>query len=272
MTRSLPVAVVTGAGRGVGRGIATVLAREGFAVALLARTGDEIAEVASTITSAGGVAQALVCDVTSPASVESAFDEVGSVLGAPDLLVNNAGRAHAVGRPWEVDPDDWWTDVEVNLKGAFLCSRAALQTMVARRSGCIVNVATLAAMQPYPYASAYAASKAALVRLTDSLAEAVRDAGIDVFVISPGLVRTSLLSDLADSDAGKELLPEFQLKTDADYDSPEAAGELVVVLASGRATLLSGRFVHVNDDLEEMIDRAGLIVDQDAHALRLLVP
>ena len=265
-----PLAVVTGAGRGVGAATARALADDGFTVAVMARSTEEVNEVAQSIEKDGGSAFGVSCDVTSQESVQHAFEAVAATVGGTvDLLVNNAGRAHAVGLPWEVDVDDWWMDVAVNLKGPFLCARAVLPGMIERQSGCIVNVASLAAMQPYPYALAYSVAKAALVRFTDSLAAAVRQFGIGVFAISPGLVRTALLGDLAESEAGKELLPEFGEKTESDYNQPAEAGELVVALASGRADSLSGRFIHVSDDLDAMLERADDIEARDLHVLRL---
>jgi NAD(P)-dependent dehydrogenase (short-subunit alcohol dehydrogenase family) len=188
-------------------------------------------------------------------------------LGPVDLLVNNAGRAQALGPPWDVDPDDWWADVEVNLRGPFLCAHALLPSMVERRTGRIVNVTSLAGAITYPYASAYACSKAAALRLTDSLAAAVAPHGISVFAISPGLVQTRLLNELANSPAGREWLPEFQERT--DYVPAEAAGRLVAALASGTADELSGRFIHVSDDLMQLVAAAEEIVARDLRVLTL---
>jgi NAD(P)-dependent dehydrogenase (short-subunit alcohol dehydrogenase family) len=264
------VAVVTGGGRGVGLGIVETLAATGMSVAVLGRSVREIEDAAATAREQGAAAAlALSTDVTSRSAVEHAVSEILGRLGSIDLLVNNAGRARAVGLPWEVDPDNWWADVEVNLRGSFLCARTVLPSMIERGSGRIINVATLAAGGPFPYASAYSGSKAAVLNLTESLAAVVGSQGVSVFAISPGLVRTSLLDDLANSEAGRRWLPEFQERPAEDYVTPADAGRLVAELASGTADALSGRFIHVSDDLATLVARAQDIAGGDERVLRI---
>jgi NAD(P)-dependent dehydrogenase (short-subunit alcohol dehydrogenase family) len=263
------VGVVTGGGRGIGRGIVEALAEAGMSVAVLGRSEGEIETTAEAARRQGVAAVAIATDVTSRSAVERAIGEVLGRFGSIDLLVNNAGRAQAVGPPWETDPESWWADVEVNLRGTFLCARTALPAMIERGRGRIVNVATLAASMPFPYASAYASSKAAVLNLTGSLAAATEKHGLSVFAISPGLVRTSLLEGLANSAEGRRWLPEFQARPPEDYVTPEVAGRLVATLATGTADRLSGRFIHVSDDLAALIAAADDIVDNDRRVLRL---
>jgi NAD(P)-dependent dehydrogenase (short-subunit alcohol dehydrogenase family) len=261
------VGIVTGAGRGVGRAIAETLAKAGAAVAVAARTPVEIEEVASAIERAGGRALAVRADVTDADSVSRLVEEVGHRLGEPTLLVNNAGVWLQVGPLAEADPETWWRDVEVSLKGAFLCSRAVLPGMLARGAGRIVNVSSYAAIKPRPYSSAYGCAKAALLRLTDSLAAETADQGVTTFAISPGFVRTALVADAASSEAGRTWLPELAKRTDAL--EPEFAGRLVVTIASGRLDALSGRFLHVLDDVGELLARSEEILEHDLYTLRL---
>jgi NAD(P)-dependent dehydrogenase (short-subunit alcohol dehydrogenase family) len=122
--------VVTGASRGIGRAVAERLAAAGADVALLARSHREVAEAAAALSRDGVRALGLRADVTRRDEVDAAFQEVSDRLGPPTLLVNNAGRFSAVGPTWEVDPEAWWRDVEVSLRGTFLCSRAALRSMI----------------------------------------------------------------------------------------------------------------------------------------------
>jgi NAD(P)-dependent dehydrogenase (short-subunit alcohol dehydrogenase family) len=122
--------VVTGASRGIGRAVADRLAAEGAHVALLARSHREVTEAAHELTRGGVRAISLRADVTCREEVDAAFEEVSDRLGPPTLLVNNAGLFSAVGPLWEVDPEAWWRDVEVSLRGTFLCSRAALPSMI----------------------------------------------------------------------------------------------------------------------------------------------
>jgi NAD(P)-dependent dehydrogenase (short-subunit alcohol dehydrogenase family) len=138
--------------------------------------------------------------------------------------------------------------------------------MLERRSGRIVAVSSYAANAARPYSSGYAAGKAGLLRFVDSLAAEVADLGVRVFAITPGFVRTRLLEDAARSDAGRRWLPALGEREDAL--EPERAGRLVVELASGRADALSGRFLHVLDDLDDLIHRAEQISRDDLYALR----
>ena len=186
------VALVTGGGRGIGRALAQGLASAGATVAVAARTEEQIAETVALIESAGGRASSFPADVAERVAVERLVTDVERQLGPVDLLVNNAGVAGAPSRDWEVDPDRWWRTIEVNVRGPFLCSRAVLPGMVARRRGRIVNVSSSSAELPSPYMSSYGASKAALTHMTSSLAAATREYGISVFAYGPGLVRTAM--------------------------------------------------------------------------------
>jgi NAD(P)-dependent dehydrogenase (short-subunit alcohol dehydrogenase family) len=155
----------------------------------MARSKHELADTVASIADTGGRATAVPADVTDRAAVEGAVADAERQLGPVDLLVNNAGRAHALDEVSQVDPEDWWRDVEVNLRGPFLCARA-VPGMLSRGRGRIVNVTSGVGGMPGPGFSGYVVSKAALVRLTDTLAAEVAGSGVAVFAISPSLVRT----------------------------------------------------------------------------------
>jgi NAD(P)-dependent dehydrogenase (short-subunit alcohol dehydrogenase family) len=267
------VALVTGGGRGIGRAIALALARSGASVAVLARSADQLAEVVAEIARAGGRAIACPGDVTDRATVEGAVARVERELGPIDLLVNNAGAGGPLGALAEVDPDEWWRCVEVNLRGPLLCSRAVLPGMLARRRGRIVNVASGAGTHPIPNLSAYVTSKAALIRMTENLAAEVDSFGIRAFAIQPGTVRTAMVETVLQSEAGRRLMPWFFQVFEQGRDlPPEPAGRLVVFLASGQVDGLSGRFVAVEWDVEGLARRAEELANTDALTLRLMMP
>lgn len=264
------VALVTGGGRGVGRAIALALAGAGAAVAVVARTAPQVAETAALAQAAGGRAIALTADVTDGAAVEQAVAAVERELGPVSLLVNGAGGGlGALGPIWEVEPALWWQEVELNLKGTFLPCRAVLPGMVARRAGRIISLGSSVGTRPTPFSSGYSCAKAALLRLTDSLAESVREYGIAVFAVSPGMVRTAQTELLLSTEAGRRWAPHAGQMRPEEWNSPEAANELVLQLASGRADGLSGRFFHVRDDLAEILRREADVRREDLYTLRL---
>jgi 3-oxoacyl-[acyl-carrier protein] reductase len=240
------VALVTGGGRGIGANIARALAGDGWRIVVAARSNDEIEGVASEI---GG--RAIRLDVTDREAVERAVAEAGDV----ELLVANAGIGNQDGATWELEPEDWWRVVEVNVLGVHLCCRAVIPGLLERGRGRIVITGSGAAYLPGASHTAYPASKAAVCRYGETLANELRGR-IPVFVISPGLVKTAMTDD-AFSD-------------DAPWTPPELAPELVRVLASGRADALAGRYIHAeHDDIDDLIARADEIVRNDLNAIRL---
>ena len=182
----------------------------------------------------GGRAIGCVTDVTDWKAVQNTAESVTKQLGPPTLLVNNAGSAAGLGRIDSVDPASWWQDLEVSLKGSFLCSRAVVAGMVARRKGRVINVASDVGIRPSPETSSYACSKAALLRLTDSLATETTEHGVTVFAISPGLlVRTVLTDQVLSTGPGQRWLSRMATPT---WSKPEQAAQLVVRSRRARPT------------------------------------
>jgi NAD(P)-dependent dehydrogenase (short-subunit alcohol dehydrogenase family) len=249
------VAVVTGGGRGIGRAIALGLATAGASVAVVARTQAEAAEVARQIGRAEGRSIAIPADVSLPSDVDRMIGEIERSLGPVDLLVNNAGLAGPIGPTWEIDPGEWWRCVEVNLRGPMLCTRAVLPHMVARRRGRIVNVASGAGTRAIPHFGAYVTSKAALIRFTEVVAAEVAENGVSAFSIQPGTVRTTMAESAMAAGAMRRWIPWLQDVFDRGEDvSPDHAARLVLLLGSGRADSLSGRFLTIEDDVLGMAE------------------
>lgn len=243
----MSVALVTGASRGVGQELARALAAAGYDVALAARS--DVTETARLVEAHGSRPLALELDVTDAPAVADAVKRVESELGPLDVAVNNAGTDRAIAPLWEADPDDWWADVDVHLRGTFLVCRAVLPGMLERGSGRIANVASNAGLRPSPYNSAYGAAKAAIINLTESLAASLEGTGVYAFAISPGYVKTAMTERLLEVQAERGWFPHLEGREPLD---PTLAGRLVVELASGRADRLSGRFIHALDNLDEL--------------------
>jgi NAD(P)-dependent dehydrogenase (short-subunit alcohol dehydrogenase family) len=265
------VAIITGAGRGIGRAIALGLAKAGSSVAVIARSEDQLVETVRQITDLGSRAISVTADVSDPGAVERMVLEVEKSLGSVDLLVNNAGLPGPIGPTWETDPDDWWRCLEVNLRGPMLCSRAVLPDMIARGRGRIVNVASGAGTFAIPYLGAYVTSKTALIRFTEILALEAGSHGVMVFAIEPGTVRTTMAEFALESEHGQRWLPWFgEVFKRGENVPPVHAADLVVLLASGRADALSGRFFTIKDDVIGMAKRAGDQGPGDLQTLRLI--
>jgi NAD(P)-dependent dehydrogenase (short-subunit alcohol dehydrogenase family) len=225
-------------------------------VAVAARTFEQVELVAQEI---GGLG--LNGDVSDESSVGLMVEKTRAEFGPIDLLVNNAGVANPSDAPpiWEERPGDWWRVFEINVLGAYLCSRAVLGEMVSRRHGRIVDVGSGGGYLPVTPrnvgGTAYGPSKAALNRFGEMLAAQLRQYGISVFTISPGLVRSAMTEELGD---------------DAPWTPPELAPRLIRALASGRADRLSGRYIHAeHDDIEDLIARADEIIENDSNSIRL---
>jgi NAD(P)-dependent dehydrogenase (short-subunit alcohol dehydrogenase family) len=266
------VAVVTGGGRGIGRAIAQALGAAGAAVAVVARTGREVKGIAAEIERTSGYAVAIAADVTSEPEVNSAMSRIERELGPIDVLVNNAGSCNALGPVWEVDTEAWWRDVEVNLRGTFLCTRAVLPGMLDRGDGRIVNVSSYAAIRPDPYRSAYASAKLAVLRFTDTLAAEIGDRGVLIFAMAPGTVQTVMTDRLAAVAAKHDWPVDWPTASTTKWCPPDRAGDLAVFLASGRGDPLTGRFLHVLDDVPKLAEEADTIRRRDLYVMRLRRP
>ncbi|PSL52701.1 NADP-dependent 3-hydroxy acid dehydrogenase YdfG [Saccharothrix carnea] len=253
------VALVTGAGRGIGRQIALSLAAAGSRVAVLARTGAELEETAAL--APPGRVLPVTADMTDERAVGAAVDRVADRFGPVTLLVNNAA-VYVPGQPplWESDFADWWRVFDVNVRGPLVCARAVLPTMVARDIGRVITVGSDSGVLPGPL-NPYPLSKNVLVRVTESLTESLAAAGSSVraFTISPGTVKTALTSSFVARYPDQEWTPV------------EWSGRLVVDLASGRYDALHGRYLSVFDDLDVLLTRADEVRERELLVQRMRV-
>lgn len=203
-------AVITGAGKGIGRAAAEALAAEGVHLGLIARTASDLDALADELKEKYGVnVFAAAADVSVRADIEAAVQSLHDQLGAIDILINNAGIA-TFGKLAEMDPEEWERIIRVNLMGAYYTTRAALPFMLEQNSGSILNVASTAGERGFATGSAYCASKAALISLSESLMQEVRKSNIRVTALTPSTVNTELASNnnLPIGDEDRMMQPE----------------------------------------------------------------
>jgi 3-oxoacyl-[acyl-carrier protein] reductase len=249
------VAIVTGAGRGIGKAIARAFAAEGARLVLAARSTQELQSVADLVrreTGSDSVVQR--CDVSSSAEVQKLIDRALTACGRIDILVNNAGTYGPIGPLEECDPDEWRRTIEVNLLGTVYASRAVLPLFRAQRWGRIVNLAGAGVGGPSvtPRISAYAASKASVVQFTESLAKEVAAWNVRVNAIAPGAVTTEITNAVIAAGperAGREFYDRNVRQKEQGGDAPELAARLAVHLASEECQL-TGKLLSAKwDDL-----------------------
>lgn len=244
------VALVTGAGRGIGKALAHGLAQAGTDIALTARTAAELEQTAQDIRASGQRVLAVPTDVSDPVAVDRLVKRALAEFGQIDILINNAGRQPPIGPLMENDAEDWMRTVAVNLFGTFLCMRAVLPAIIERRRGKIINLSGGGATGPRPNFSAYAASKAAIVRLTETVAEEVKQFNIQVNAIAPGAINTHMLDEVlaAGESAGVVALAQAQRQKQTCGDSLEAVVALAVFLASDESGGLTGKIISAQHD------------------------
>ncbi|MCY4558413.1 MAG: SDR family NAD(P)-dependent oxidoreductase [Chloroflexi bacterium] len=266
------VAVVTGAGRGIGRAIALAYAREGAKLALAARSEAELADAVGVVSELGAEAIAVPTDVTSQEDTERLANQVVERFGRIDVVVNNAGMSGPVGPLQGNDIADWVDTVSVNLTGTFLVCRAIIPVMLEQAGGKIINLSGAGATNAWSNMSAYCSSKAAVVRLTEVLAQELDGQGVTVNALGPGSVHTSMWDKMTEqaAEAGADFIHQLGLRvTSGGGASIDECAELAVWLASEDSGALTGRLISAaTDDFRGLPPRIEEIMAGDAYTLR----
>ena len=255
MKLSQRTAFVTGGGRGIGRAVALLFAREGARLFVVSRTAAEVERVAAEIRAGHGeeAAAHATCDVADSASVAAAFARAREFFGrGPDLLVNNAGIAESA-KLWETTDEFWRRHLSINLDGTFYCTREALPEMVGRGWGRVINIASVAGKTGAPYIAAYAASKHGVLGLTRSAALEVATRGVTVNAVCPGYVETDMTTRAVENitartgrsteealEALKRMSPQQRLVT------PEEVAALCLLLASEDGRGITGQALNID--------------------------
>lgn len=237
------VALVTGASSGLGEHFALTLARCGASVAVAARRLDRLESLVARIATDGGKAVAVPLDVTDTASVALAFEQAAGTLGAPDIVVNNAGIAQTKAA-LELSDEDWRRVMDTNLDGAWRVAQAAARSMAASgKGGSIINIASILGLRVATHLIAYTAAKAALIQATRALALEWARYGIRVNAIAPGYVETEINQGFFATEAGKAMVkrvPQRRIGLASDLDGA------LLLLASGAGSYMTGSVVVVD--------------------------
>jgi len=248
------VALITGGGRGIGRAIALRFVSEGAAVMLAATKRESLEATAAEIRKAGGRAATAVVDVADEAAVKTVVAATLGELGRLDILVNNAGVGGPTLRVVDMERADWDRTLAVNVTGAFLCSKHAIPHMVARKSGRIVNITSIAGLMGYPLRSPYAVSKWGMIALTRTLAGELGEHGITVNAIAPGAVRGERVEGVIAARAAALGRPAADVERELFVDptalkrmvGPDDVAATAAFLASNDAANITGETISVS--------------------------
>jgi 3-oxoacyl-[acyl-carrier protein] reductase len=244
MTLQGKVAIVTGGTRGIGRAVVAALAQEGAAVTLCARDLPQTEKAAADLRSSGAQVLAVKADVTRASDVEEMVEACLTRFERVDILVNNAGITRD-GLLLRMKDEDWDAVLNVNLRGAFYCIRAALRPMIKQRSGRIINITSVVGVMGNPGQANYAASKAGIIGLTKAVAKEVVSRGITVNAVAPGFIETEMTGSL-NPELKARMLAQIPL---GRFGTPEEVAALVLFLASDRAAYITGQVLHINGGL-----------------------
>ena len=260
---------------GLGKAIALTFAKEGSHLVLASRTKSYLEAAKQELEGFDSRVEIFPVDISRPKEVEALIDFTLSKFATIDILVNDAGIHGPLGPMAESDIDKWIYAVEVNLVGTYLCSRAVLPTMIQRRKGKMINLSGGGATSPRPFFSAYSASKTAVVRLTETLAEEVAEFNIQVNTISPGAMNTRLLDEIARAGAaaGPKAMQEVTKQLQTGGTLMEKPAALALFLASEESDGLTGRVISaVWDDWKTIPQHLPDIMSSDMYTLRRIMP
>jgi len=269
------VAVISGGSRGIGKAIAKAYLKEGAKLVLVARGVLELEATVQELKNSGtketNQVIGVLADVARIEDVKKLMEKTLTCYGTVDILVNAAGVQSPIGKLVEVDAEEWIHNICINLTGTMLCCKYVLPVMIQKKEGKIINFSGGGGTSPRPHFSAYASSKAAIVRFTETLAMEVKNHKIDVNAIAPGSVNTKMLKEIIeaqDKSGKKELLAALEREKKGGV-SPEVPGALAVFLASEDSRGLSGRLISaVWDDWKNFSENTDKIMASSLFTLR----
>ena len=269
------ISIITGGSRGIGKTIATAFAKEGSNLILASRTMSELEATKREIESLSATrVEIFRGDVSQPREVEELVEFTLKEFASVDILVNCAGVPGPIGLTCDIDTEKWLETFLINLYGTFLCIKAVFPIMIKNKRGKIINLSGGGAVSPRPRFSAYSASKGAVVRLTETLAEEVKEYNVYINAISPGAVNTKMLDVVLEAGeaAGEEFVKAIKQKQEGGTP-PERAAELSLFLASSKSDGLTGRLISaVWDNWREIPQHLSEIMASEIYTSRRIIP
>lgn len=272
--------ILTGGSLGLGKVIAEAFVKQGAHLVICARNPEQIQtaqdDLAAQCVHSDQMVRSFQCDVSNKGEVSALFENALKVLGGLDVLVNNAGIYGPKGASESVEIEAWIETIEINLLGTFYLCREALRIFKKQKRGKIINLSGGGATRPLPNFSAYAASKAAVVRLTETLAEEVKSLGIEINAVAPGALNTRLLDEVLESGPDKVGQDAYQtaLKQQKSGGEPPAKGAaLCVYLASSQSNGVTGKLISaIWDGWSDFPRHHDEIKHSDIYTLRRIIP
>jgi len=264
------VAIITGGSRGIGKSMAERFLREGAKVVIAARSEDEVTRTAQTLKQIGDIF-GISTDVSQENDVKNLIDKTLQRFRDIGILINAAGIQNPIGPLLESNTQEWISNIHINLIGTMLCCKTVLPVMIEKKIGKIINFAGGGANYSRPNFSAYAVSKAAIVRFTEILAEELKEFNIQVNAVSPGIIKTRMIDEIliaGPEKSGKDY-NQVKSKMNGGFDSPELVSELVLFLASDKSNWITGRVISaIWDPWKEWKEKGQIELDKDIYVLR----
>ncbi len=269
--------VITGASGGIGGMLAKGLANKNHHIICIGRNQERLQELVSIIKCKGGSASFEVCDMMHDQAVESVGRKIVKEIGGIDIWINNVGvnNHDAIGPTWELEPENWWAEVSLNLYTAFLGTRTAINLMKTRNFGYIINLGGGGVQEPKPFGSAYGAAKTAIVKFieTVSLELKAENLNIKVFSFNPGFIKNKRTEMLVESNVARRYMPKLeQVFKYGEMSKPQDSIGLITALISGKADELSGRYFFSDDkNIDEAIANKKDVINEGKNLLRVKV-
>ncbi|MFI3172908.1 MAG: SDR family oxidoreductase [Eubacteriales bacterium] len=266
------ICVIAGSSSGIGKETALQFSRSGATVICAARRQENLIELVTEIESEGGQAEAIPCDFKDPSSVEHIASYVKEKYGRIDVWVNGVGVNNAMGVTWDLSYDEWFADVDGNLRTCYLGTKCAINVMKDQGFGRIINMSGGGVIRPEIYNSAYACSKTALVRFTECIALELQKENIPIkiFAFNPGLVRTERTADLVNLEATKKFMPGIIDKIKNDDATPiHIPAQFMAFIATGAVDKLDGCLIITEMDKDYLIAHADEIVANKSYKIHV---